>query len=528
MTDRSAFRDKASGTVPAFPSGISANIKDLQPKCRVVLRGYADPHLTELERHSPVSVKSTVHILLQYAASRLSEGWLVGSADISTAFLQGGLSKSRPGQLLMRPPRDAVSQAAGIFPHDMYLVLSAIYGLADSPSAFNRTARAKLKDIGAIEHPLDCMCLMWREHGELACILAGHVDDLLWARAPRWSSIEDLRQVFRYGKWFEMSLDQPSEIVFCGKTICIVLSIVSGVPHRIVMHQSSFTNDLDAHGHGLSMRGRDNPELQGLDLTEYRSTTGCLQWLASSTRIDVAASCSLLQASKPEITNLRGLYEAIAYCKQEPSAGIVFNGICVRDWLLVGFTDASFNNAEGQRSQLGLLVVVAHASSITSTTPSHCSPVEWRSQKSRRVARSTLAAESIAADACVDCLQLLAAMVGIMINNTGLRQVSGYIPFCCATDCRSLHDALASESPSTSERRILIDLTALRDSLREAHAAHPWVPDRLLWVPGEFQLADPLTKLDKKLRMKCTAWMRSPWLQLRGHRLDSESSQPSA
>ena len=44
MTARAAYRDKASGTVPSLPSGISQNVQDVQAKCRVVMRGLSDPY----------------------------------------------------------------------------------------------------------------------------------------------------------------------------------------------------------------------------------------------------------------------------------------------------------------------------------------------------------------------------------------------------------------------------------------------------------------------------------------------------
>eukprot|EP00971_Amphidinium_carterae_P192244 3814689-Amphidinium_carterae.1 len=36
--------------------------------------------------------------------------------------------------------------------------------------------------------------------------------------------------------------------------------------------------------------------------------------------------------------------------------------------------------------------------------------------------------------------------------------------------CRSLHDSLANENSSTSERRVQIDLASIREALQEVHA----------------------------------------------------------
>eukprot|EP00971_Amphidinium_carterae_P317886 6319417-Amphidinium_carterae.1 len=100
-----------------------------------------------------------------------------------------------------------------------------------------------------------------------------------------------------------------------------------------------------------------------------------------------------------------------------------------------------------------MLICLTTRGALTSTTSSWCSPLEWRSHRSRRVARSTLKAETIAADATVDSLQYYSAVIGILLHHSPLKQVSQYIPWVCATDCRSLHDSLANENSSTSERR---------------------------------------------------------------------------
>eukprot|EP00971_Amphidinium_carterae_P195854 3886608-Amphidinium_carterae.1 len=53
LTARSAYRDKASGSVAADAQGITSNLSEVRAKCRVVLRGYRDPDLELLSRHSP-------------------------------------------------------------------------------------------------------------------------------------------------------------------------------------------------------------------------------------------------------------------------------------------------------------------------------------------------------------------------------------------------------------------------------------------------------------------------------------------
>ena len=199
-------------------------------------------------------------------------------------------------------------------------------------------------------------------------------------------------------------------------------------------------------------------------------------------------------------------------CRREPNVGhgIIFTGIPITEWLLVGYCDASFNNAAGQKSQLGLLIALSEKKSLVETCSSVCSILDWKSHRSRRVARSTLSAETIGADSCADTIQFFSAFIGMLIHGSSLRDVTHYLGWACATDCKSLHDSLSQDNPSTTEKRVLIDLAAIREAPSEVHENHRECPDKLLWVPSDWQLADPLTKLGKMSRLKCSMWMQKP------------------
>ena len=152
-----------------------------------------------------------------------------------------------------------------------------------------------------------------------------------------------------------------------------------------------------------------------------------------------------------------------------------------------------FNNAAGRKSQLGLLITLSEKKSLVETCSSVCSILDWKSPLSRRVARSTLTAETFGADSCVDTIQFFSGFIGMLIHGSSLKDVTHYLGWACATDCKSLHDSLSQDNPSTTEKRVLIDLAALRETLSEAHENHRECPDKLLWVPqiGSWQTPSP-------------------------------------
>eukprot|EP00971_Amphidinium_carterae_P082694 1635674-Amphidinium_carterae.1 len=65
VSARAAYRDKSAGSCPSLPNGLAVNISDVQAKCRVVMRGYTDPHLPFLERHAPVALRCSLHTIVQ-------------------------------------------------------------------------------------------------------------------------------------------------------------------------------------------------------------------------------------------------------------------------------------------------------------------------------------------------------------------------------------------------------------------------------------------------------------------------------
>ena len=74
------------------------------------------------------------------------------------------------------------------------------------------------------------------------------------------------------------------------------------------------------------------------------------------------------------------------------------------------------------------------------------------------------------------------------------------------TDCRSLYDALQKVAPSIDEKRTLIDVLGIKETVGR---------DGVNWMPTDKQLADALTKIDFNLSMKLVQWLGRPVLCLR-------------
>ena len=69
-----------------IPEGVKA-------KARIVVAGFRDPHLTVLTRDAPVLVKTSFHLILQWAACHTAT---LHNGDCILAFLQGEADTQRP------------------------------------------------------------------------------------------------------------------------------------------------------------------------------------------------------------------------------------------------------------------------------------------------------------------------------------------------------------------------------------------------------------------------------------------------
>ena len=243
-------------------------------------------------------------------------------------------------------------------------------------------------------------------------------------------------------------------------------------------------------------------------MKEYRSCAGSLQWLAGSTRPDIAATVSLSNHgvnSNP--SQLKVLYECIDYVKETLDHGLVFRGVAINfATVVVGYADSSWANAPGGKSQMGVIIVITGPECQDQV--SRATILEWRSSRSPRVTRSTLASEANAMDDGVDRATFLNVFMSEFLKrpNSSGQLDKGVLKQLQVTDCKSLFDAVICENPSLEEKRTLILIRSIQDYIS---------PSQVHWVPSELMFADVLTKHSTSLRDEFLLWMDKPHVQLK-------------
>lgn len=460
-------------------------------KARIVCRGDNDPDLTVLRRDAPTLTRLAMMLILQIAASM--PGWFMFNSDITGAFLQGDQAlSSRKESLYLRQPREGLP---GLAKGQIMLVVRGIFGLANSPRLFWRHLRDTLLRIGFRQSTLDRALFCYYKDQRLILVLGAHVDDLLGTGQPGEADhvIEEIKKQFDFGAWAD---DREDEVLEYGGK-----EIRRGPDRSVLLSQAKFIRATQVTPIPKWRTSTPNAALMPKELTELRSVGGCLHWLVGQTRPDLAAGTSLYMSGQPTVDNLAQLNKLLKEAKATEEWALKFRPVPLETARIIVFSDASFANAEGLRSQAGYLVFIA-GENACSLQGDAASLVDWRSHKIKRQCRSTLAAETMSLDSAVDAglfaRELLAEiMVESYVPCQSGRLPATFLPMTAATDCRSLFDLLVKDGPlaATQEKRLAIDLSGLKETAAEFDEQLERLNDVYKWVDTNTQRADHLTKV---------------------------------
>lgn len=443
--------------VDVWKSDPSSGNLDERAKSRYVGKGYSDPQRWSVRTDAPTTRPEMIRLLLVAAATY---GWSVNSIDVKTAFLQARLPSER--NIIITPPAEAGEEE-----DVLWLIEKAIYGLVDSPRLWFEHLSSVIRKSSPelVQCPGDEACFVWPGEG----ILVFHVDDVLWAGSAKFQSavVDAIRKQCKIGT------DGGCPLTFSG------LEIEQKDGHFLA-HQKGYCKKL------LESIGESPSEFNSLCLRErqrwLRSFVGGIQWLACMTRPDASFWASTLASKVSEADAqivmlakkvLTDLCQNPAVLKFVPLTG---------EFFLSAFSDAGFGKNPDGSSQAGFTVqIVDGVQDVTNL-------IFWGSRKTRRVARSTLAAETLGLADCADrCFVLRAVANLVFCREVGLD---------IRVDCQSLSKALLT-SHRCEEWRVSLDINAIKESVSNGEIRS------VRWVPTTEMRADGMTKAVrcKDLRM---------------------------
>ena len=389
----------------------------VKPKSRGVLPGYKDKQLLkgELITDSPTMTAEATAVLLQEAASH--PNWLLELGDVDSAFLNGRyLGDDR--RVFFKAPKGGLPAVPELgweaVPEGTILrAKKGVYGLNDAPLMWYMEHRDAIMSLPGAHRSKLCPALFYftDENGKLIGLIGIHVDDDLLTGTPEFfkNQAAKLQKMHCYGKWNKANL--PGEkIVHCGKTI------VRQQDMTLAIDQKEYVDGMTRIPLTKERRADKEALATAKEREQLRSGNGKVSWLVRSTRMDLAFKLveSQTRALDPElkVKDLIAFNSLVTYAKSEV-VRIYLQNIDLDKATVLAIGDSSFANAGKLKtaSQAGLVIMLADNADgkLESGEKVKVSPLIWRSHRIKRVVRSTLAAESMAALEAIEGADLIRA-----------------------------------------------------------------------------------------------------------------------
>lgn len=353
-------------------------------KARLVAQGYTQTYGIDYEEvFSPVARYSSIRTLLALANSHDLE---IHQMDVTTAFLNGSLEHD----IYMKQPENFVDPE---HPDHVCKLKRSIYGLKQSARCWNQTIDTFLMKNGYRKSSADsCIYIksVKQENGFISfVILAVYVDDII----PVSNDSEMLRlEKQLLSNEFQM-VDQGELQFILGmsikrdrekKTLFISQEkYLESILNRFNMQDSKpVSTPLET---GKSFHKRSDDE-KSFDKETYQQAIGCLTYVSTATRPDIAMAVGMLSQymADPSNDHWLGIKRLLRYIKGTLTYGLKFVAHENEDDLY-GFADADWaGDIDTRRSTSGYVFMVANG--VTS----------WSSKKQSTVAKSTTEAEYVA------------------------------------------------------------------------------------------------------------------------------------
>ena len=431
-------------------------------KARLVARGFEEDIKT-LRTDSPTCSKESLRMCLALISCH---SWKLHSLDVKSAYLQGTPMERK---VLIKPPKEAGST-------HLWKMIRCPYGLADAGRHWYLRLKTELLNSGLIVNKYDQAFFMWHDEGKLAGILACHVDDVIYGGNK---SFHD-RVINKLKGTFSIGLEEDTNLKYLGLKIS---QTINGI------HVST-------DEYAKSLKPLHTPKSCTSDIKEFSSEEvkclkqfcGQINWLSTQGRPDIAfESCYISNGLKSGNHNIFNFANKIVRKVQNQS--VTLNYPCdfdISSVFVVSFCDASFANLPNAGSQGG------HVSFLVDKNGMY-SPITWQSRKIRRVVKSTIAAECLAAVEAAESTVYLATLLSDILKLS--RRIDTFL----FSDNRNLVNAVHS-STNLEDKRLVIDISILRDLIDQQELTE------FLWVSNEWQLADVLTKHGASTKLLSTVF----------------------
>lgn len=436
-------------------------------KARLVARGFEQIHGIDFDETFAGVVKPPTYRLFFALMSLL--GWHAIQADIKTAFLHGDVE----GEVYIQIP-DGVERPKGN--QNVLKLRKTLYGLKQSPRAWYQCFSSAMVELGWRVSDYDSCIYIWdAAEGQQSHYLFIYVDDLHIV-GPSQEFIDDTL----------VKISEKFDVISLGKPrFYLGMHIHKDKQDHVYVHQGAFIDQIIDRFELNDIHPVSTPMIAGLKLLKettatadaafvkrYQSMVGCISYLTTVSRPDLAHSFSVLSQfnANPNEEHMRAVERVFAYLKRTRSLGLHFRPGTIHS-SLKAYVDSDWAGSDGSRSTTGWVIQISGA------------PISWSSKRQQTVALSSCEAEYMAAsEAGKELIWLRGLLQDLNIPELGFRK--GIKLFIDNQSALKL-----TKNPEFHPRTKHIELRY--HWIREKVESGDIIPE---WVSTKEQVADGFTK----------------------------------
>jgi hypothetical protein len=433
-------------------------------KSRLVVQGHSDLEKISLLTQSPTIMRCSQRLILAITPSLKRLGMLLMLRDISQAYTQSATELLR--DVLLRIPKELEHR----YPKGtVFRVVKPLYGIAESGLhwfvTYQRHHREHLQCTPSSYDP----CLLISQAGTSFGLVGMQTDDTLNLGDQDFIEKEDieLQQAGIKAK--------PAQIIRSGDEASFNGCLIKMEDDFLIMQQKGQAERLEQ----ITTKSQSREQ-------EYVAQRARGAYIASICQPEAAFDYSVAaQAGQPMDDDYERLNKRIAWQVENADRGLVYRSLDLSTARLYVFVDGSFANNKDLSSQIGFIIVLGNerANEQGNSFTMSGNILHWQSVKCKRVTRSVLASEIYGMVNGFDAAWVLKHTLATITQRLNLPAIK--LVLC--TDSYSLYQCLV-QLGTTTEKRLMIDLMALRQSYEEREI------DEIRWIAGGDNPADAMTK----------------------------------
>ena len=205
------------------------------------------------------------------------------------------------------------------------------------------------------------------------------------------------------------------------------------------------------------------------------------------------------QITKATVQTMHECNQLLRFSKNNKDVGLLYNYIGHPSELqLVTFFDAGFASRTDGNSQGGYISTLMNKKLVTSPEEGEYHVVNWRSFRTPRVARSSLAAEAQSGGQAADAVDFTCRywehLMDPKVTLKNLIQMPSSLKPILVTDAKALYDSFHREGINSSviDKRVSLEIRVMKERVTELNGS-------LRWMSSDRQIADGLTKTSARV-----------------------------